>query len=251
MRRALFRFYAELNDFLPPARKGVPFVHAFEGTPSVKDVIESLGVPHTEVDLVLADGEAVDFGWGLRDGARVSVYPVFESLDVASVTRVRAEPLRDTRFVADGHLGRLARYLRMAGFDVRWERDAKDDALARVASEERRILLTRDRGLLKRSAVSHGYCVREADPPRQLAEVIRRFDLGRAVAPFRRCLRCNALLEPVRKEDVQDLLPPRVRERYAVFRRCPECGRVYWPGSHHARMERILEDALRATRASG
>lgn len=220
-------------------------MHAFEGSPSVKDVIESLGVPHTEVDLVLADGASVDFGWRLRDGVRVSVYPVFESLAVAAVTRVRAEPLRELRFVADGHLGRLARHLRMAGFDVLWERDAADAALARASREEGRILLTRDRGLLKRSAVTHGYCVREADPPRQLAEVIRRFDLARSAAPFRRCLRCNALLEPVREEAVRDRLPPRVRERQSTFTRCPACLRVYWPGSHHRRMEELLAEALR------
>lgn len=244
MKRACFRFYGELNDFLPPARRGVAFPHEFLGTPSVKDVIESLGVPHTEVDLVLADGESVDFSWALRDGARVSVYPVFESIDIAPLARVRPAPLREVRLVLDGHLGRLARYLRMLGFDARWRSDAPDEELARVAADERRILLTRDAGLLKRRIVTHGYYVREVDPRRQLAEVVRRLDLLGSARPFRRCLRCNDLLETVRKEDVAGELPPRVRERHGAFRRCPSCRRLYWAGSHHRRMERLVSELL-------
>ncbi len=244
MKRAWFRFYAELNDFLPPARRGVAFEHRFGGAPSVKDAIESLGVPHAEVDLVLADGESVDFSWTLRDGARVSVYPVFGSIDVGPVARVRPAPLREPRFVVDGHLGRLARYLRMVGFDVLWRADADDEAIAHVAAAEGRIVLTRDRGLLKRRLVTHGYCVREADPRRQLAEVVRRLDLARAVASFRRCLRCNEVLESVRTADVAAEVPPDVRERQETVRRCRACGRVYWAGSHTARMERLVADLL-------
>jgi len=244
MKRAVFRFYAELNDFLPPARRGVAFVHEFHGGQSVKDAIESLGVPHTEIDLVLADGESVDFSWILRDGARVSVYPVFESIDVAPLSRVRPAPLREVLFVLDGHLGRLARYLRMLGFDARWRSDADDEELARVSSAEHRILLTRDAGLLKRRIVTHGYRVRETDAPRQLAEVVHRLDLFRSILPFRRCLRCNDLLETVPKEDVACELPPRVRERHEAFRRCPSCRRVYWSGTHRRRMERLVSDLL-------
>lgn len=249
MQRASFRFYAELNDFLPRERRGVAFTHAFRGSPAVKDVIEALGVPHGEVDLVLADGESVDFSWPLRDGARVSVYPVFESLDITPLVRVRPEPLRETRFVLDGHLGRLAAYLRMVGFDARWRSECGDEELARLAAEERRVLLTRDRGLLKRRAVTHGYWIRELEPPRQLAEVLRRFDLARDVAPFCRCLRCNELLAPVAKEAVLGRLPPRVREEQDEFVRCPSCDRIYWRGSHHRRMERLVAEAVAA--ASG
>jgi len=248
MNSARFRFYAELNDFLPPGRRGVEFAHEFHGGPSVKDVIESLGVPHTEVDLVLADGESVDFSWILREGARVSVYPVFESIDIAPLARVRPAPLREVRFVLDVHLGRLARYLRMLGFDARWRNDERDEEIARVASAEHRIVLTRDAGLLKRRIVTHGYRVREADPRRQLAEVSHRLDLFGSIAPFRRCLCCNALLETVRKEDVAGELPPRVRERHDAFRRCPSCRRVYWAGTHHQRMERLIADLLADSR---
>ncbi len=245
VKRATFRFYAELGDFLPPFRRGVAFPHEFQGSPSVKDVVESLGVPHTEVDLVLADGESVDFSWILRDGAWVSVYPVFESIDITPLARVRPAPLREVRFVLDGHLGRLARFLRMLGFDARWRADATDEELARVAAAEHRILLTRDTGLLKRRIVTHGYWVREVDPRRQLAEVVHRLDLLRSISPFRRCLRCNELLETVGQEEVAGELPPAVRQRRDAFRRCPSCRRVYWAGSHHRRMERLIADLVK------
>jgi len=251
MSRAELRFYGELNDFLAAARRGKDFAWEFSGRPSVKDAIESLGVPHTEVDLILADGESVGFSWGVRDGARLSVYPVFEAIDVGPVTRVRPVPLRETRFVLDGHLGRLARYLRMAGFDAAWRADFRDEEVARLSAEQRRIVLTRDRGLLKRSAVTHGAWVRETDPRRQLAEVLRRFDLARSLSPFRRCLRCNGLLAAVEKAAVAASLPPRVAERHADFHRCPSCGRVYWKGTHAASMERLLAEAVTLAEGDG
>lgn len=148
------------------------------------------------------------------------MYPVFESLDISPVSRVRPEPLRRPRFVLDGHLGRLAAYLRLLGFDAFYERNLPDEVLARISSKERRILLTRDRGLLKRSQVTHGYLVRETEPRRQLAEVLDRFDLWRAARPFSRCLRCNGELVAAAKEEVADRLPPKVRGRCREFSRC-------------------------------
>jgi hypothetical protein len=244
MKQASFRFYAELNDFLPPLRRQVTFRHTFEGRVSVKDMIESLGAPHTEVDLILIDGRSVDFGYLVQDGDRISVYPVFESLDVAPLVRVRPEPLREPRFVLDTHLGKLASYLRMLGFDTRYRNDFKDAELARISSQERRILLTRDRGLLKRSVVTHGYCVRQTQPRRQLLEVLRRFDLFGAVQPFRRCIRCNGLLEPVEKAAIQHRLPPRTREYYGEFRICQTCDQIYWRGSHYQRMQQFIQGVL-------
>jgi uncharacterized protein len=242
--RATLRFYAELNDFLPPSQRYSVIVHQCSGPTSVKDLIESHGVPHTEIDLVLANGESVDFGSVVADGDRLAIYPVFEAFDISAVTRVRPEPLRDTRFVADVHLGRLARHLRLAGFDTRYANDAEDADLARVASDERRILLTRDHGLLKRNAVMHGYYVRETLPARQFSEVVRRFDLRRLVRPFTRCTCCNALLEPAAKADVWDQVPERSRGHFDTFLRCAGCGRVYWRGSHAVRLEQALARAL-------
>jgi len=241
---SLLRFYAELNDFLPSERKQVPFVHEFSGRSSVKDVIESLGVPHTEVDLILVNGESVDFSCQVGNGDRISVYPVFESIDISPVLRVRPRPLRTTKFVVDIHLGRLAAYLRMLGFDTFYEREATDEMLARLSSRESRILLTRDRGLLKRSLVTHGYCVRENLPRRQLVEVICRFDLQRSVRPFRRCLQCNGLLELVPKHTILERLPPAIRQGHDEFRQCVSCRKVYWPGSHYQKMKALCESLL-------
>lgn len=239
-RRAVFRFYAELNDFLPPARRMVAFAHHFSGQPAIKDVIEALGVPHTEVDLILVNGESVGFEYRLQDGDRVAVYPMFETLDIGPVARLRPEPLRDPRFVLDAHLGRLAGYLRLLGFDSLYRADYHDAELARISCRERRILLTRDRALLKRSEVSHGYWVRETDPLAQLREVVVRFDLRRIVRPFSRCMRCNGPLLDVAKAEIADQLYERTRQEHDRFRRCASCGRIYWRGSHYERLCRLL-----------
>lgn len=243
MAAATFRFYAELTDFVGSRE----LRYEFSGAPSVKDAIEALGVPHAEVDLILIDGVSVDFGAPLRDGARVAVYPVFEAFDVEGLSRVRPQPLRDTRFVLDGHLGRLAAYLRMLGFDALWERQPRDEDLALVSSAERRILLTRDVGLLKRNQVTHGLWVRSRLPREQLAAVVDRLHLAGTARPFTRCLKCNGMLEPVARQAVA--VPPGVAERHTEFSRCPGCGRVYWPGTHRARMQRLVDEVLKPPRS--
>jgi uncharacterized protein len=249
--RATFRFYAELNDFLPPAHRGVPIERTFSGRPAVKDAIESLGVPHTEVDLVLLDGQSVDFAAPVPDGARVSVYPVFESIDIGPIARVRPQPLREPRFILDVHLGRLAAYLRMLGFDVLFKNDSSDRELALLAQRERRILLTRDRDLLKRSAVTHGYWMRQTSPRRQLVEVLRRFDLLRSISPFQRCLRCNEPLVTVDRSEVEPRLPERIRDQHTDFKTCRSCERIYWKGSHHRRMQQLIAELSRQLAADG
>jgi uncharacterized protein len=243
MPHATFRFYAELNDFLPPERRHRQFKRAFQGRVAVKDMIEALGVPHTEVDLIVVNGESMDFGWHVQDGDFISVYPMFESLDIGPAVRVRAQPLRVTRFLLDTHLGRLAAYLRMLGFDSSYRNDSSDDQLAWCSRGEQRILLTRDRGLLKRRLVTHGYCVREIHPRQQLVEVVLRFDLAASIRPFSRCLRCNACLEAVDKAGIWDQLPQGTREVQIEFRRCPQCKRVYWKGSHYLRMHQLIQEA--------
>jgi uncharacterized protein len=244
MGAAFFRFYAELNDFLSPDRRQIESIHFFEGRVSIKDMIESLGVPHTEVDLILVKSESVDFSYIVQDGDRISVYPVFEAVDITPLVRVRPQPLREVRFVLDNHLGKLATYLRLLGFDTLYRNDYNDEALAQISVEEERILLTRDRGLLKRGDITHGYCVRATDPERQLFEVIRRFDLGRATTPFNRCLVCNSFLESVSKEAISERLLPKVREYYDEFYICRACDHIYWKGSHYERMAQFLNRIL-------
>jgi len=230
-----------LNDFLPPERRGRDIVYEFVVPGTVKDAVESFGVPHTEVDLILVNGVSVGFDRLLAGGDRVSVYPVFEALDIRPLVRLRPEPLRETRFLLDGHLGRLARYLRMLGFDTAYERDADDAELARASVAGRRILLTRDRGLLMRREVTHGYAVRATDPREQLREIVERFDLAGSIQAFTRCLRCNGRLREAAKAEVAGRLPPRTYECYDEFLLCPDCGRVYWSGPHHRRMSDLVE----------
>lgn len=235
------RLYGELNDFAPGALQR-PILRRCKAPGSVKDLIEGLGVPHPEVDLILANGHSVGFGSLVQDGDRISVYPLFRTLDVSELTQVRPEPLSEQRFVVDGHLGRLAGYLRMLGLDTLYHNDYADEALARISCDQGRILLTRDRQLLMRSIVRHGYWVRATQPREQVIEVAQRYALGTAMRPFTRCLRCNALLEPVDKAAIAHLLEPTTRRCHDVFTRCPVCARVYWQGSHHARMQAIIDE---------
>jgi uncharacterized protein with PIN domain len=213
----------------------------FRSHQTVKDVLEAMGIPHTEVDLILVNGSSRGFGYRPRAGDRIAAYPVFEALEVGSIARLRPAPLRDPRFVVDVNLGRLARVLRVLGFDVWWSSDADDATLAGVSLSEQRILLTRDRGLLKRRAITHGLFVHSQDAEEQTLEVIRRLDLAQRLAPFTRCIRCNGTLAAVPKDEVSDQLEPLTREFYEEFSRCTQCGRIYWAGSHHARLAGLVE----------
>lgn len=243
------RFYAELNDFLAPARRGQPFEVEVGPHTTVKDLAESLGVPHTEIDIVMVNGQSVGFAHQVAPGDRVAVYPVFEALDVTPLVRLRPAPLRQPRFVLDVHLGRLARHLRLLGFDSLWCHDAQDATLVGVSLGEERILLTRDRGILKRAELTHAYYVREQVPRRQVVEVLRRFDLFGAVIPFGRCLECNGVLQHVDKSEVCDVLPARTRRDFDEFRFCRGCGRVYWKGSHYDRLRTLVDDVLEEGRS--
>src|SRR6185295_18344913 len=222
------RFYAQLNDFLPAVYRRARFRHALRAPASVKDVIESLGVPHPEVDVITVNGEASDFTCKLRDGDRVSVYPVFRSLDLEGLSRVGSDPPTPVRFVLDVHLRKLASLLRLAGFDALLR--AEDADVASVSADEGRVALTRDVGLLKRSVVRYGYWVRHTDPERQFAEILERFDLVDRMRPFVRCTRCNTPLVPVDAEAVADRLLPDTRACFREFHQCPGCDRIYWRG---------------------
>ena len=245
-KRAHFRFYEELNDFLPAPSRYKTIERPFVLTATVKDMIESLGVPHPEVDLIVVNGDSVDFAYQVQDGDRVSVYPVFESLDISPVVRLRPEPLRDTWFSVDANLGRLARYLRLFGFDTAYDPELSDAELAESSQDDKRLLLTRDVGLLKRRTITHGYFVRADDPRVQVTEVLARFDLAASARPFIRCTMCNSVLVPVDKADVADRVPASSLARFDEYRLCPGCGAVYWEGSHMPRATRLVDDVLNA-----
>lgn len=241
MSQVQMRFYEELNDFLPPPRRKVSFDHELTRRTSVKDLIESFGVPHTEVEVILVNGKSVDFSYIVQPGDRISVYPVFEGLDISPLLRLRDKPLRRPCFVADANLGQLARYLRLLGFDVVYRNDFHDREVARIASAEKRIVLTRDRALLQHRIITHGYFVRAVKPREQVREILARLDLYRELRPFTRCLRCNGELEDVDKQAVLPQLEPKTRKYYERFRRCKACGQAYWKGSHFDRMEKLCD----------
>ena len=243
-KHARFRFYAELNDFLPTAKRQAPFDYAFSGTPSIKDAIEAIGIPHPEVDLVVVNGRSVGWGYHLAPEDDVSVYPVFEAVDISPAVRLRSEPLRVTRFMVDTHLGRLARWVRMLGFDAICDAGFDHDQIVEVSLREHRIILTHNRQLLKDARVTHGYWVRATEPREQIEEVVVRLDLRSQFTPFSRCMDCNGTITARPLEDVAHRVPPMVRKQTGSFHQCEACGKVYWNGTHVQRM-RTLIDALR------
>jgi uncharacterized protein with PIN domain len=235
MSQVYLQFYSELNDFLAPSQKNVSFVTQISGRVSIKDLIESLGVPHPEVERMVVNGVPVDFSYLVQDGDCCQIYPV-------TLEKLRNFP---KQFVLDVHLGKLAGYLRMLGFDTLYRNDYDDEELAQISSVENRTLLTRDIGLLKRSLVTYGYFVRSTDPTQQLAEVLQRFDLLKMMSQFSRCIHCNGGLVPVEKQKVLPQLPPKVRENYHEFRQCSDCRQVFWKGTHYDRMQEFMADVLK------
>jgi len=235
------RFYAELNDFLPLELRQRSFDQSLKPTQSVKHLIENLGVPHTEVEIILANGRSVGFDYLPRERDRISVYPLFERLDVTPLLRLRATPLRHPRFLADAHLGKLARHLRLLGFDTLYFNDAGDRRMAEISVQERRILLTRDRALLMRREISHGCFLHALDPREQLEELLLRLDLFRLISPFSRCMVCNGCLARVEKEQVIEELPKRAGQFYTEFWRCSDCAKIYWKGSHYRQLVGFVE----------
>ena len=242
MAEAFFRFYEELNDFLPAEKQKNIFAHFFKERASIKDMIEALGIPHTEVDLILVNGESEDFNYVVQDKDRISVYPAFESLDIGKVSKVRPVPLREIKFVLDMHLGKLARLLRMFGFDTLYQKEYSPERILSVSLSEKRIIISKSRKLMKRRAVTHGYCLTSSDPEMQARLVLKRFDLFENIHPFTRCLECNSLLEGIERDAVVNLVPPAVLEEHHEFKWCRKCEKVYWNGSHYQKMrERIKQ----------
>ena len=240
---ATFRFYGELNDFLPRERKGRDITAPCARMASTKHMIEALGVPHTEVELVLVNGENAGLDLLLEEGDRVAVYPHFTRFDVSDLRPASSLPPGRIRFVADAHLGGLARLLRMAGFDTICDNSLNGDQVEALAAVQERVVLTRDRELLKRRGIDYGCYVRAQRPEAQLHDLFEHFGLAERARPFTRCLHDNAPLRSVAKAEVLDRLPPQVAAAQDEFNTCDLCGRVYWKGSHWQRMSAVLARA--------
>lgn len=243
---ATFRFYGELSDFLPAGPISRERRYRFDGKPSVKDAIEAQGVPHTEVELILASDAPVGFDHHLRDGERVAVYPPFRNLDLPPIAILRRPRPDPARFAIDVNLGKLARWLRLLGFDSEYRNDFEDRELVELAVAKNRILLTRDRRLLRHRELEHAYWVRSDRPESQIVEVLRRYRIADQCRPLRRCTSCNGELRPVSKESVLDRLEPLTRVYYNEFLLCEHCDRIYWRGSHHKRLLEKIKRTLGA-----
>jgi uncharacterized protein len=230
------RFYEELNYFLSNLNKKTRFEHIFIDRTSIKDLIESFGVPHTEVDLILINGKSVSFDYIINDKDDISVYPVFESFDISEVQHLRAGPLRDPKFICDVHLGSLVKNLRMLGLDTFYKNFITESEIVLTSINENRVILTRDAGLLKIKKVTHGYYVRNTDTIKQTSEVIKRFHLEKTLKYFSRCLRCNTVLKIIQKEKVIDRIPEKVKVSQDEYFFCSNCDKVFWRGTHYKNM---------------
>jgi len=233
-------FHGDLNIFLGSKAGGAVIERRLAEKTSIKDVIESCGVPHPEVDLILVDDQRVCFAHTLANDAKVEVFPVQNF--GTDLTEKRFQVTDISRFVADGHLGGLTRNLRLLGFDVAYEQNADDRQLLEVMVRENRALLTRDRRLLMHAIVQNGYCPRSQNPDEQAVEIIRHFNLSELLAPFTRCLRCNAPLEEAAKAEIIGKLEPLTKIYYDQFRRCPDCKQIYWSGSHFPKLQKRIEE---------
>ena len=243
------RLYEELNDCLPREMRKTDVPLTIAADTPVGTLLENLGVPAQKVEMIRVNGVSVDFHYRLRDGDHISVYPVFESFDISDQLRVRDHPLRAPHFVLDAHLGKLAAYMRMLGFDTLYKNDFKDRMLMALSRNKGRILLSKDRALVHKSGLTRAYEVKALRPRAQLTEVLERFDLYGLARPFQRCMLCNALLETAHKDDVAGRVPPQVWQDHQVFRICPACHKVYWAGSHYDRMHSFIQELLARGRA--
>ncbi len=216
---------------------------------SIKDLVESFCIPHTEIGELVVNDHKVDFSYLVKAGDRIRVVPPIPPVDPCSSSLLRPHPLPHLRFLVDVNVAKLRAYLRMAGFDTLYQPDLKDSEIARMAAAEGCVLLSRDRGLLRRKIIEHGHLVRSQQPVEQLAEIIRYYDLARMINPFSRCMHCNTTLEKVEKQHILHRLEPLTKLYYTIYSHCPGCARVYWAGSHRSAMEQTLEQAVKISTA--
>lgn len=236
------RFYNTLNDFLPSVKRHTQFEYNIRKPRSVKDLIESIGIPHTEVDIILVDRQSVDFQFRIEGGEDIRVYAYDHNLEFSELIHNQPKPANEPRFVLDVHLGQLANYLRMLGFDTLYRNDYDDPTLASIADTEQRILVTRDRRLLMRRQITLGYFVRARLPKQQISELLTRFDLLDFETKVARCISCNGIIQRVEKAEIEAQLLPLTRQHYDDFFQCQSCKKIYWEGSHFEQMQELITD---------
>jgi len=241
-KKVYLRLFGELNHFFKSKNKKVREI-SFKNRQTIKDILEGEGIPHTEVYLLIKENFVIDFNYLVSDGDQISAYPVFRKLDIESSQQtIRKKYPYQPKFIADAHLGKLVNYLRILGFDTLYYNDYGDKYLAEKSSQENRILLTRDHGLLMRKVVKYGYFIRADKPHQQLKEVIFRYKLLKYIKKSSRCPKCNHLLKRVEKKDIIDLLEPKTKKYYNKFYICPNCRQIYWKGSHLDKINNLIKE---------
>ncbi len=241
MAEVKLRFYQSLNDFIRLALRNSEISYYLDRKASIKDMIESFNVPHTEVEQILVNGIAVDFNYIVKNGDYIQVYSAYESSETRGLLQLRPKLLPPQKFIIDANLGKLARYLRLLGFDCLYRNDYNDDEIARMSNEQQRIALTRDRTLLRRKIIIYGYFVRADMPIIQTKEVLNRFDLYSQLKPFTRCVHCNGQFMAIDKRTIEHRLEPLTRQYYEKFLICSQCKQVYWQGSHYNRLKHLID----------
>jgi uncharacterized protein with PIN domain len=235
-----FRVYAGLNDFVPVALKQRTFILAFKTPITIGEVIESIGIPLSEVKLILINSEPADFSARLMEHDFISIYPTFENIDISPVSEVKADTEKFPCFILDSHLGKLAKYLRMLGFDTLYQNDYDDRQIIEIARKEERIILTRDKLLLKSKEVLQGYFVRSFEKHEQLREIVQKFNLTGNFRSFTRCMTCNTELIKKEKSEIADKIDAETAQIFTDFFYCKNCDKVFWKGSHFERMEKLI-----------
>ncbi len=243
MKIVCFRFYGELKDLLDVNHRHGMVRHRFKGKQSLKDRVESLGIPHTEIAMMLKGNNQLNFSYPVKDGDRICVFPSsWQDIKLPREKNLQPSPPPAMKFVLDCHLGKLANFLRVLGFDTLYSNSFDDPELAKIQEKEKRILLTRDKGLLQRRRVKWGCYLHSDSPRQQLREVVIRYDLHDRMQEFGRCPGCNHTLENVSKEEIIDRLEPLTKKHYDSFKICRSCDKIYWRGSHYEKLRSLVDD---------
>ena len=248
MNQVYFRFYEELNDYLPEEKRKVWFEYSFSGEILMQDAMHSMGVPSEEIDLILVNQQSKAFDYMLQDGDRISVYPVFELFDLSGASPLREKPLRNPTFICDVHLGRLCKYLRMLGLDTLYSNQYTPEEMIAISRQEKRIILSRSYQLTRHKEVTHSYWIRSADPLEQVKDLIIKLDLSSWTDPLIRCMKCNDKIVPVEKPVILHRLQSRTAKYYTEFFNCPTCNQIYWKGSHFENMLNFILTNLNSNR---
>jgi uncharacterized protein with PIN domain/molybdopterin converting factor small subunit len=244
MNHVSFRFYEELNDYLPEGKRKVGFEYSFTGEVSIRDVFQSMEIPPDEIDLILVNQQSKGLDYMLQDGDRISVYPVFELFDLSGFSQLREKPLRNPRFICDVHLGRLCKYLRMLGWDTLYSNHYTPEEMIVLSRQEKRIILSRSYQLTRNKEVTRFYWIRSADPLEQIKDMINKLDLSNRAYPLTRCLNCNHKLVPVEKQEILHRLQALTAKYYSEFFNCPACDQIYWKGSHFENMLDFINNSI-------